>query len=189
MGLDLNNDGSHGWEPKTILNATWNTPIWKSNRRANFMLTEDFKADPWLFEDAGLRLENAAALYFQAAEVFSQALSVAEDRHEDIQRQRDDALRTARALRGTSLHFLETLTAQSARLVRNDPSQFAKVRMRLEDLLVKDVQNQLGVRDVRDQLNDFRADPHGWLATRLKPRAYESTCSIDWARYVPYQAG
>lgn len=189
MGLDRHNDGSHGWEPKTILNATWNTPIWKSNRRANFMLTEDFKAEPWLFEDAGLRLESAAALYYEAVTALSHALSVAESRQEDIRQQRDDALRTARALRGTSLHLLETLAAQSARLVLNDPQQFEKVRQRLEGLLVKDVDNQRGDAAVSGQLAAFRADPRKWLSGNLKPKAYESTCSIDWSRYVPFQAG
>ena len=28
MGLDRHHDGSHGWEPAAILNATWDTPIW-----------------------------------------------------------------------------------------------------------------------------------------------------------------
>ncbi len=41
MGLDRGWDGSHDWEPVHIPNATWDTPIWKANRRANFMLTQE----------------------------------------------------------------------------------------------------------------------------------------------------
>lgn len=189
MGLDKSNDGSHGWEPKTIPNATWDTPIWKSNRRANFMLTQEYKADPWLFEDAGLRLDDAAALHFRAAAFFDDALAAAGSNHAEIQMQRDFVRRTARALRGTSLHFLETLAAQSARLVAYDDAQFEKVRTRLESLLVKDVENQGGEVHVTEKLMAFRADPRAWLAANLKARAYESVCSIDWNKYVPYQSG
>ena len=32
LGLDRHQDGSHDWEPVTIPNATWDTPIWKANR-------------------------------------------------------------------------------------------------------------------------------------------------------------
>ena len=46
MGLDRHWDGSHGWEPVEISSATWDTPIWKANRRGNFMLTEEHKAPP-----------------------------------------------------------------------------------------------------------------------------------------------
>jgi hypothetical protein len=187
MGLDKDNDGSHGWEPKTIPNGNWDTPIWRSNRRANYMLTQDYKADPWLFEDAGLRLEDSAALHFRAVALFDQALSTATSGSADIQMQRDAVLATARALRGTSLHFLETLSAHSARLVGYDEAQFDKVRGRLDDLLVKDVQNQRGAGDVTDKLAAFRKDPRAWLASNLKPRTYESVCSIDWSKYVPFQ--
>ena len=78
MGLDRHQDGSHGWEPASILNATWDTPIWKANRRANFMLTQDNKAHPWLFEDAGLRLEDSAALGLKAVAVYDQAIQSGE---------------------------------------------------------------------------------------------------------------
>ncbi len=33
MGLDRHWDGSHNWEPVNIPSATWDTPIWKANRR------------------------------------------------------------------------------------------------------------------------------------------------------------
>jgi hypothetical protein len=49
MALDRHWNGSHDWEPVTIPSATWDTPIWKTNRRGNFMLTEEQKAHPWLF--------------------------------------------------------------------------------------------------------------------------------------------
>ena len=73
MGLDRHRDGSHSWEPVSIIGTTWQTPIWQANRRANFMLTQEHKAHPWLFEDAGLRLEDSAALAYKAVELFDKA--------------------------------------------------------------------------------------------------------------------
>lgn len=187
MGLDKSQDGSHGWDPVTIPNSTWDTPIWKSNRRANFMLTQDHKADPWLFEDAGLRLEDAAALHFQAVEIFDKAIAAGGPKSDDIRMQRDFVYNTGRAVRGKSLHFLETLAAQSARLVAYDEDQWKKVIALLDGLLEKDVKNQSGAAAVAEKLTSFRKDPAAWLSGNLNPRTYESICTIDWSKYVPYQ--
>ena len=105
MGLSRDHDGSHGWEQITIPNAHWDTPIWESNRRANFMLTHEHKAHPWLFEDAGLRLGAAADCYDQAAAAYAEAIGHAAALAEELQAQQDELQATARALRGTSLHF------------------------------------------------------------------------------------
>ena len=114
MGLDRGQDGSHGWQPASIINATWDTPIWKANRRANFMLTEENKAHPWLFEDAGLRLEDAAALSLKAVAAYDKAIEQGSDKVDDIRTQRDVAWKAARSMRAKSLHLLETLAAQDA---------------------------------------------------------------------------
>ena len=185
MGLNRNNDGSHSWEPVTIPNSTWDTPIWHCNRRANFMLTQDHKAHPWLFEDAGLRLEDAAALHFEAVKLFDEALHVGSDLADDIRMQRDFVKTTARALRGTSLHFLETLASQNARMVQQDEAQFDKVAALLEKLLVLDVENQGGVPSITEKLDSFREDPKAWLKVNLNPRTYEYICTMDWTRWVP----
>jgi hypothetical protein len=42
------------------------------------MLTEEHKAHPWVFEDAGLRLEDSAALGFKAVELYDQAIAAGE---------------------------------------------------------------------------------------------------------------
>ena len=39
LGLDKSETGEHSWEYVRIVNGTWDTPIWESARRANFMLT------------------------------------------------------------------------------------------------------------------------------------------------------
>jgi len=185
MGLERGNDGSHGWEPVTIPNSAWDTPIWQCNRRGNFMLTQDHKAHPWLFEDAGLRLEDSAALHFKAARLFDEAIAAGSPKADDIQMQRDFVWNTGRALRGTSLHFLETLTAQSARMVQGDASKFGRVAALLEDLLVRDVDNQGGAAPVAEKLAAFGADPKAWLTANLNPRTYESICTVDWSKWVP----
>lgn len=185
MGLGKGNDGSHGWEPVTIPNSTWDTPIWQCNRRGNFMLTQDHKAHPWLFEDAGLRLEDSAALHFEAARLFDEAIAAGGPLTDDIHRQREFIGTTARALRGTSLHFLETLAAQDARMVQYDEQQWGLVIKRLDGLLAKDIENQGGAAPVLQKREEFRKDPKAWLNANLNPRTYESICTIDWSKWVP----
>jgi hypothetical protein len=196
MGLDRHHDGSHGWEPASILNATWDTPIWKANRRANFMLTQDSKAHPWLFEDAGLRLEDSAALGFQAVALYDRAIQIGESKIDDIRTQREVVWKTARAVRGRSLHLLETLAAQDARTVQLDEKQFGLVTKRLELLLKKDAENQGGRAAVAQKLAEFQRDPKAWLAANLNPalgehapKGYEafSNATVDWSIWTPGQ--
>ncbi len=187
MGLDRPWDGSHDWEPVTIASATWDTPIWKANRRGNFMLTEEPKAHPWLFEDAGLRLEDSAALGFKAVGLFDQAIAAGGGQVDDIRVQRDVVWKTARSLRAKSLHFLLTLASQDARMVQNDERQFALVSKRLEALLKRDVENQGGHAAVTQKLADFQRDPRAWLRVNFNPRDYETKTTLDWSKWVPRQ--
>jgi hypothetical protein len=187
MGLAKENDGSHIWEPASIPASTWDTPIWKVNRKGNFMLTDEHKAHPWLFEDAGLRMEDAAALQFSAVELFEKAIQVGGPLTNDITMQRDFIFRTARALRGTSLHFLETLAAHSARMVMYDDTQYKRVENRLENYLAKDASNQKGAGPVAAKLEAFKKDSKEWLKANLNPRTYETNCTIDWDKFVPFQ--
>lgn len=194
MGLDRGRDGSHGWEPAAILNATWDTPIWKANRRANFMLTEEDKAHPWLFEDAGLRLEDCAALSLKAVAAYDRAIAAGGPMIDDIRVQRDVVWKTARSVRAKSLHLLETLAAQDARTVQADEKQFALVVRRLESLLKKDVENQGGRAAMARKLEEFQRDPKAWLNENLNPslgerppKGYEafSNATMDWDVWVP----
>ena len=194
MGLDRGQDGSHGWEPASILNATWDTPIWKANRRANFMLTQDSKAHPWLFEDAGLRLEDCATLGFKAVALYDQAIQVGGSKAAEVRVQRDVVWKTARAVRGNSLHLLETLVAHDARTVAADGKQFGLVTRRLESLLTKDAVNQGGKTAAAQELAAFQHDPKAWLAAHLNPalgehvpKGYEafSNATVDWNIWSP----
>ena len=197
MGLDRHWDGTHDWEPVNIPNATWDTPIWKANRRANFMLTQDKLAHPWLFEDAGLRLEDSAALGFKAVGFFDQAIAVGGSNGDDIRIQREVVWKTARSLRAKSLHFLETLAAQDARTVQDDAKQFAIVTRRLEALLRKDVENQAGNVAVAQKLAEFQRDPKAWLGENFNPQrsgtefknlpGHESRATLDWSKWRPRQ--
>ena len=60
------------------------------------MLTEQNKAHPWLFEDAGLRLEDSAALGLKAVALYDQALKAGGSKTDDIRVQRDGVWKTAR---------------------------------------------------------------------------------------------
>ena len=187
MGLDRPWDGSHDWEPVTIPNATWDTPIWKANRKGNFMLTEEHKAHPWVFEDAGLRLEDSAALGFKAVELYDQAIAAGGDRVDDLRIQREIVYKTSRSLRAKGIHFLLTLAAQDARMVQHDDKQFAIVAKRIEGLLEQDVANQGSRPEVVAKLAEFRKDPQAWITANLAPRSYESKAAPDWSKWVPRQ--
>jgi hypothetical protein len=196
MGLDRGRDGSHSWEPAAIINATWDTPIWEANRRANFMLTQEDKAHPWLFEDAGLRLEDSAALAFKAVELYDQAIAAGSDKSEDIRNQREVIWKMARAVRGKSLHILETIAAQNARMALQDEQRFAQMTARLQALLKKDVENQDNREEAAKMLDAFKNDPKGWLNSYLNPQlgehksqGYEAffNATMDWSKWVPVQ--
>ena len=187
MGLDRPWDGRHDWEPVTIPNATWDTPIWKANRKGNFMLTEEHKAHPWVFEDAGLRLEDSAALGFRAVALYDQAIAAGSDRIDDLRIQREIVFKTSRSLRAKGIHFLLTLAAQDARTVQHDEKQFAIVARRIEGLLEKDVENQGSRPEVVAKLAEFRRDPQAWITVNFAPRSYESKAAPDWSKWVPRQ--
>ena len=178
-------DGSHGWEPVTIPSATWATPSWKTNRRSNFMLTEEFKAHPWVFEDIGLRFEDSGNLLSEAVSAFDKAIAAGSPKLDDIRMQRESIWGVARAARGRSLYYFETLAAHDARLVGGDSTQQAIVLKRLEGLLVKDLENQGNAPAVAQKLEEFRKDPKKWLDVNFNPVAYQSNCSVDWNKFVP----
>ena len=186
VGLNKSDDGSHPWDPVTISNDTWATPAWKTNRRAYYMLANEFKAHPWVFEDMGLQLEESADLLDKAVSSFDKAIVAGSAKVSDIQTQRQSIAKMASAIRGKSLHFLETLAAQDARLVGYDENQLGIVTKRLENFLEKDVENQGHAPEVVQKLNEFRKDPKTWLQNNLNPLAYESKCAIDWNIYTPY---
>jgi len=187
MGLDRHRDGSHDWTPVSIIGTAWQTPIWQANRRANFMLTQEHKAHPWLFEDAGLRLEDSAALAFKAVDLFDKAAALEESRVDDIKMQRESLWKLARALRGKSLHFLETIAAQNARMVQYDEKQFALVSKRLDALLAKDVENQGRNAAIVQKLDEFREDPETWLKNNLNPQDFATICTPDWTKWTTHQ--
>ena len=159
----------------------------KPTAAANFMLTEEHKAHPWLFEDAGLRLEDSAALGFKAVGFYDQAIGAGGSKVDDIRTQREIVWNTSRSLRAKSLHFLITLAAQDARTVQHDDRQFALVSKRLEALLKKDVENQGGNAAVAQELAEFQRDPKAWVTKNFNPLDFQTKTTIDWSKWVPRQ--
>jgi hypothetical protein len=195
MGLDRHWTGNHDWDAVRIPCATWDTPIWKANRRANFMLTEELIGHPWMFEDAGLRLEDSAALGFKAVEFYDEAIAAAGPNQDDLRTQREIVWKTARALRGKSLHFRLTLAAQNARLAQGNQERFAAALGRIETLLKTDLQNQAGSPEVGQKLDLLLKDPEKWLAENFHPDrkpdseeklpGHETRTVIDWSKWIP----
>jgi hypothetical protein len=149
------------------------------------MLTDEAKADPWLFETTGLQLDDGAILLFEAVSAFDKAVAAGSPRLDDIRNQRESIYSLARTIRARSLHFLETLAAHDARLVGGDAKQQAIVLKRLENLLVKDLENQGNAPAVAQKLDEFRKDPKKWLGVNFNPNVLQVSTSIDWNRFVP----
>ena len=182
MGLDKGEKGEHSWDFVKIINGTWDTPIWESNRRANFMLTDSKTAHPWIFEDTGLRLEDAAQLNFKAVEYFNQAIAQNESKVEDIVKQRDFMQNTARSLRGKGIHYALTIAAQDARTVLYDNAQFEKVCARIKRLLELDVNNGYKLAVVK--LDEFNKNPKIWLEKNFNPLTYKSEAEPNWSKWI-----
>jgi hypothetical protein len=182
MGLDLGEKGEHGWDYVKIINTTWDTPIWESNRRANFMLTDSKTAHPWIFEDTGLRLEDAAVLNLKAVDFYNQAIAQNENNVADIIKQRDFIQNTARSLRGKGIHYALTIAAQDARTVAYDKAQFNKVCKRIDLLLESSANN--GYKQASIKLEEFRKNPKLWLERNFNPLTYKSEAEPNWSKWV-----
>lgn len=182
MGLDMWEKGEHGWDYVKIVNGTWDTPIWESNRRANFMLTDSKTAHPWIFEDTGLRLEDAAQLNFKAVDFFNQAIAQNEGNIADIVKQRDFVQNTARSLRGKGNHYALTIATHDARTVAYDKIQFDKVCNRIIQLLESDINN--GYKQAAVKLEEFRKNPKLWLERNFNPLTYKSEAEPNWSKWI-----
>jgi len=178
LGLDHSENEKHSWEPAYIPNGTWDTPIWEANRRANFMMTDSKKAHPWIFEDAALRLEDAAKLGFDAVKYFDMAIAENGTKIEEITKQREIVNKTSISLRSKSIHYFLTLASQSARIAKPNDAKFKLLAKRIEKLLINDINN--GNKEAKTKLEQFRQSPKEWLKHNLNSKTYESLAYPDW---------
>lgn len=182
LGLDKSETGEHSWEVVKIVNGTWDTPIWESNRRANFMLTDADHAHPWIFEDMGLRLLDAADLKFKAVEYFDKAIAHNEGKVEDIKMQRNSIAETAKSIKGKGVHYLLTLAAQDARTVQHDERQFSIVCERIKRLLQQDIDN--GYKAAEIKLAEFNKDPKKWLKENFSISTWKHEAAPRWDKWI-----
>lgn len=182
LGLDKSEIGEHDWNVVRIVNGTWDTPIWESNRRANFMLTDADYAHPWVFEDMGLRLRDAAELKMKAVEYFDKAIAQNEGMVEDIKMQRNSIAETAKSIRGKSNHYLLTIAAQDARTVQHDEKQFAIVCERIKKLLQDDIDN--GYEMAKTKLAEFNKDPKAWLKVNFSYSTWRHEAMPRWDKWI-----
>ena len=165
-------DPAHPWDAVEHNGLYWETPAWESNRRAYYMVTRKTEIHPWMLEDVGLRIGMAADCLYEAAEMIQTVLTGMDEAaslYEDVKAQYEDTLSVARSLRGTSLHYLETLAAHALRVARTqrDSAKWAAAENRLSALLELDCRNQNDTEAVRAQLEAFNADPGAWINTRM----------------------
>jgi hypothetical protein len=182
LGLDKWEIGEHNWDYMKIVNATWDTPIWESNRRANFILTDAKKAHPWIFEDTGIRLRDAAQLIRKAVEYYDQAIAMNELMTDDIKKQRDFVAHTARSIEGKGIHYMLTIASQDARTVQYDQKQFEKVCARIRILLQDDIKN--GYKMAETKLQEFNRNPKEWLNRNFHPLTWRSEAEPDWNKWI-----
>ena len=149
------------------------------------MMTDTKVAHPWIFEDAGLRLEDAASLNFKAVEAFDKAIALNEGKVDEIKKQRDFIEVTARALKAKGLHFALTIASHDARTVSDDKEQFDKVCERIKNLLQEDIDN--GFDEAKEKLVQFEADPTKWLKENFAPLTWRSFAEPNWSKWIaPY---
>ncbi|GAA3603424.1 hypothetical protein GCM10022396_20970 [Flavivirga amylovorans] len=182
LGLQRGGGVSHPWNYVKIMNGTWDTPIWEANRRANFMMTDTKVAHPWIFEDAGLRLEDAAELNFKAVKTFDKAIVQNEGMTQEIKKQRDFIEVTAKALKAKGLHFALTIASQNARTVSADKEQFEKVCKRIKFLLQEDINN--GFTEAKEKLRQFEQNPSKWLNENFATHTWQSFAEPNWSKWI-----
>jgi len=74
---------------KRLKSADWETPSWKSSRRAYYMITNESEQHPWLLEDVNLRANAAGQRFKEAARLLGQA-QIIPGKIRDIQAQKRD---------------------------------------------------------------------------------------------------
>lgn len=123
-----------------------------------------------MLEDVGLRLGEAANYLSQAVQLLKQALAKGVDKADDVQDQIDDLTQLAKSLRGTSLHFLETIAAYDVRvtLKQENAEKFQDATQRLEQLLLMDLENQDQDEDMQAVYEAFKNDPATWVRVNLQ---------------------
>lgn len=172
----------HGWDAAVVPSWHWDTPAWESNRRSFYMLTHPSSIHPWMLEDVGLRMGEAAKCFSEAADWLKLALKKGVDKAEDVQDQMDDVNRLAASLRGSSLHYLETLAAYDARVAmkQENRAKFDAAVERLDSLLKEDLENQGNDEEIRAEYAAFREDPAKWLRLNLQqPYLYENPVKLE----------
>lgn len=167
----------HGWDAAVIPSWHWDTPAWESNRRAFYMVTHATTIHPWMLEDVGMRMGEAASYFLEATELLKKALAKGVDKADDVQDQIDDLTKLATSLRGSSLHYLETLAAYDVRvaLKQGDDEKYAVALERLDALLQADIVNQDGDEEAREAYASFASDPKRWVQLNLQqPYLYDN---------------
>lgn len=182
VGMQRNGNSGHSWEPAVIPNATFDTPIWKANRTAYYMLNDANVAHPWIFEDMGLRLLDAAELNSIAVEYFDKAIALNEGMSDDIKMQRGFIETAGRAQKARAIHLGLTLATQDARTVSNDKEQFEKVCVRIKTLLEDDFKNGFSEGEVK--LKEFNSDPDTWLENNFHPLSWKSEADPEWNKWI-----
>ena len=175
----------HKWEPVTISNATFDTPIWEANRRAGFMMTDTKVAHPWIFEDVYLRLLDAADLNFKAVECYDKAISLDEKKVDVIKVQRDNIEVLAKMQKSRAIEIELTLACHLARTVSYNKPQYDLVCDRIRSLMQADITN--GFAEAEIKLKQFNENPWNWLKSNFAPLTYESKAAPDWSKFISPQ--
>jgi hypothetical protein len=171
----------HDWDAAIVPSWHWDTPAWESNRRAFYMLTHSTDIHPWLLEDVGMRMGEAADYFFEAVEQLKRALEKGVEKEDDVRDQIADLTSLAVSLKGSSLHYLETLAAFDIRvaLKKENQEKFLAGCERLDRLLKMDLDNQGGDEEIQTVYEAFKRDPVKWVRLNLQqPYRYENSVKL-----------
>ncbi|MFD2330210.1 hypothetical protein ACFSR7_13255 [Cohnella sp. GCM10020058] len=172
----------HDWDAATVPAWHWDTPAWEANRRSFYMITHTTAIHPWMLEDLGLRMGEAANYFREAVKLLEEALAKGVEKADDVRDQIADLNRLASSLRGSSLHYLETIAAYDLRvaLKQGNKEKYAAACERLGHLLDEDLVNQDGDEEMREVRDRFVADPETWVRLNLQqPYRYDNPVRLE----------
>lgn len=155
----------HDLRAAEVPGIPWHTPSWESTRRALYMKVGHEEVDPWLLEDLQIRFEFAADRMERALRTGRQATRrTPQPLLPALEANLAELERWLRLTRAHAYHYRETNLATTLRACRDAGLPFPEQTVReLEDVLLRDAENQGGSEELQRAVAALRDDPGAFI--------------------------